>query len=68
MSNSTLVNYTKISPNKNSPRNHAIDTITIHCTAGNKDNTAKQIADFFLPAQEGLPVITPLAVMEALPL
>lgn len=34
-SNSPLVNYTKISPNKTSPRNHAIDTITIHCMAGN---------------------------------
>lgn len=34
MSNSPLVNYTLISPNKNSPRNHTIDTITIHCTAG----------------------------------
>lgn len=32
MSNSDLVSYTKISPNKNSPRNHKIDTITIHCT------------------------------------
>lgn len=35
MSNSSLVSYTKISPNKTSPRNHAIDTITIHCMAGN---------------------------------
>ena len=35
MSNSPLVCYTKISPNKNSPRNHKIDTITIHCMAGN---------------------------------
>lgn len=34
MSNSSLVNYTKISPNKTSPRNHAIDTITIHCVVG----------------------------------
>ena len=34
MSNSPLVSYTKISPNKTSPRNHKIDTITIHCTAG----------------------------------
>lgn len=34
MSNSSLVNYTKISPNKNSPRNHKIDTITIHCYVG----------------------------------
>jgi hypothetical protein len=34
MSNSPLVSYTKISPNKTSPRNHKIDTITIHCVAG----------------------------------
>ena len=32
--NSSLVNYTKISPNRNSPRNHSIDTITIHCVEG----------------------------------
>lgn len=35
MSNSTLATYTRISPNKTSPRNHRIDTITIHCMAGN---------------------------------
>lgn len=34
MSNSSLVSYVKISPNKTSPRNHAIDTITIHCVVG----------------------------------
>ena len=34
MSNSPLVSYTKISPNRSSPRNHAIDTITIHCAVG----------------------------------
>ena len=34
MSNSPLVDYTRISPNKNSPRNHKIDTITIHCVVG----------------------------------
>lgn len=33
--NSSLVSYTKLSPNKTSPRNHVIDTITIHCMAGN---------------------------------
>lgn len=33
--NSPLITYKKISPNKTSPRNHAIDTITIHCMAGN---------------------------------
>lgn len=34
MSNSSLVNYTKISPNKTVPRDHVIDTITIHCVVG----------------------------------
>lgn len=34
MSNSPLVSYTRISPNKTSPRNHKIDTITIHCYVG----------------------------------
>lgn len=33
MNNSSLVSYVKISPNKNN-RNHKIDTVTIHCTAG----------------------------------
>ncbi len=32
--NSPLVSYTKISPNKTNPRKHAIDTITIHCVVG----------------------------------
>lgn len=32
--NSPLVVYTRISPNRNSPRNHAIDRITIHHMAG----------------------------------
>lgn len=34
MSNSGLVCYTKISPNKTSPRNHVIDRITPHCVVG----------------------------------
>ena len=34
MSNSPLVNFTRISPNRTSPRNHVIDTITIHCVVG----------------------------------
>ena len=37
MSNSPLVSYTKISPNRTSPRNHKIDTITIHCVVGQYD-------------------------------
>lgn len=35
MSNSSLVEYVKISPNKNSPRNKPITKITIHHMAGN---------------------------------
>ncbi len=34
MSNSPLVSYTKISPNRTSPRKATIDTITIHCVVG----------------------------------
>lgn len=32
--NSKLVNYTRISPNRSVNRNHAIDTISIHCVVG----------------------------------
>lgn len=35
MSNSSLVSYTKLSPNHSGKRTHTIDTITIHCMAGN---------------------------------
>jgi SH3-like domain-containing protein len=35
MSNSSLICYTKISPNQSGARNHVIDTISIHCMAGN---------------------------------
>ena len=43
MSNSPLATYTKISPNSTNPRNHVIDTITIHHIAGVL--TAKEIAN-----------------------
>lgn len=45
MSNSSLVTYTKLSPNHSGKRNHKIDTITIHCIVGQW--TAKQGCDFF---------------------
>lgn len=45
MSNSPLVTYTKLSPNCTKPRNHAIDTITIHCIVGQW--TAKKGCDYF---------------------
>ena len=35
MSNSALICYTKLSPNHSGNRTHAIDTISIHCMAGN---------------------------------
>lgn len=41
MSNSSLITYTKISPNKTTPRNHKIDTVTIHCAVG--QFTAKEL-------------------------
>ena len=45
MSNSALVSYTKISPNRNSPRNQAIDRISIHCVVG--QCTAERIGEIF---------------------
>ena len=35
MSNSALVSYTKLSPNHSGKRTHVIDTISVHCMAGN---------------------------------
>lgn len=43
--NSPLVTYKRITKNRTSPRNHAIDTITIHCIVGQW--TAKQGCDYF---------------------
>ena len=45
MSNSPLVTYTNISPHRTSPRNHEIDTVTIHCYVGQV--TAQQGCDYF---------------------
>ena len=40
MSNSALATYTLISPNRNSPRNHAIDRVTVHWFCGTGDSGA----------------------------
>lgn len=48
MSNSPLVSYTKISPNKSSPRNHKIDTVTIHCVVG--QCSVETLGNVFAPA------------------
>ena len=50
MSNSPLVSYTKISPNKNSPRNHEIDTISIHCVVG--QCSIESLGEIFAPASK----------------
>ena len=50
MSNSNLVSYTKISPNKTSPRNHAIDRITIHCVVG--QCTVETLGHIFAPTSK----------------
>ena len=43
--NSPLVNHVRISPHKNSPRNHKIDTISIHCVVGQV--TAERLGEVF---------------------
>lgn len=45
MSNSPLVQYTRLTKNRTSPRGSKIDTITIHCIVGQW--TAKQGCDYF---------------------
>lgn len=47
MSNSPLVTYTRISPNRTSPRNHSIDRITIHCVVGQV--TVERLGEIFAP-------------------
>ena len=49
MSNSPLVNYTKISPNSSNPRNKPITKITIHHVAGNL--TVEQVGNIFVPKE-----------------
>lgn len=46
--NSPLANYTKISPNRTKNRNHAIDTITIHCVVG--QCSVETLGNIFYPS------------------
>ena len=50
MSNSKLVNVSRLTTSHYAGRTHAIDTITIHCTAGN--GTAAQILSWFPDGRE----------------
>lgn len=45
MSNSKLITYTRISPNRTSPRNGVIRGVAIHCTAGGRNKRARDTAD-----------------------
>lgn len=49
--NSSLATVTMISPNRTPNRNHAIDTITIHCFVGQV--TAKRGCEVFQPSSKG---------------
>ena len=51
MSNSKLVSFTRISPNRTSPRTHTIDTVTVHCTAGQL--SVEQLGDIFASVERG---------------
>lgn len=45
--NSPLVDYVRISPNKTLNRNHVIDTVTIHCVVGQV--TVERLGEIFAP-------------------
>ena len=49
-SNSPLVDYIQISPNKTVNRNHAIDTVTIHCVVGQV--TVERLGQIFAPTSK----------------
>lgn len=51
MSNSSLISYTRISPNKTSPRNHEIDTVTVHCYVGQV--SVEDMADWLCNPEAG---------------
>lgn len=51
MSNSPLVDFTLISPNRTSPRNHTIDTVTIHCVVG--QCTIETLGNLFVNPERG---------------
>lgn len=48
--NSPLVSYTKISPNRTKNRNHVIDTITIHCVVG--QCSVETLGNIFTPTSK----------------
>ena len=50
MSNSSLVNYTKLSPNHSGQRTHAIDRITPHCVVG--QCSVETLGNIFMPTSK----------------
>jgi hypothetical protein len=51
MANSSLVTYTKLSPNRNSPRKNTIDTVTVHCVCGQL--SVETLGDIFAKPSRG---------------
>lgn len=51
MSNSSLVQYTLLSPNRNSPRKNTIDTVTVHCVCGQL--SVESLGDIFAKPSRG---------------
>ena len=51
MSDSKLISYKKISPNRTVNRDHKIDTITIHCMAG--DMSVEGCGEWFSKTSTG---------------
>ena len=49
--NSSLVSYTKISPNKTANRKHSIDRITPHCVVGQL--SVETLGSVFMPVSKG---------------
>ena len=48
--NSSLVSYTKLSPNHSGQRTHGIDRITPHCVVG--QCSVERLGNIFLPASK----------------
>lgn len=58
MADSKLVTYENYTPNKTdgrtrSGKTYTVDTITIHCTAGSENSTAKGTVDYFMNPSRG---------------
>ena len=65
MSNSSLISYTKLSPNHSGKRTKKIDTVTIHCMAGQL--SVESCGALFAKSSKGRPATTASAPTAASP-